>query len=132
MTNDKANVWTLMYSVPSAFAKETGNEKESRKGEWGIGMRYTDAELNFFFQFIPLPTSETFKLDEYLCATAAPIRSKFSLFLNWKWEEHAAGVVKSTFAAVEKEEKKWKSGSVLFQTDAYSEGGGVAEINLIT
>lgn len=62
-------------------------------------MRYTDAKLNFF-QFIPLPTSEL-KLDEYLYATAAPIRSKFSLFLNWKWEVYAAGVVESTFAAAE-------------------------------
>lgn len=64
--------------------REKGREgsAERGKGREGKRMRYTDAKLNFF-QFIPLPTSEL-KLDEYLYATAAPIRSKFSLFLNWK------------------------------------------------
>lgn len=88
--------------------KEREEQKEEDEEPEGSRTRYTDAKLNFF-QFIPLLTSETLKLDEYLCATGAPIRSKFSLFLNWKWEVYAAGVAESTFADAEKKGNKKKA-----------------------
>lgn len=84
----------------------------------------------------------------YLCATATPIRSKFSLFLNWKWEVCArAGKRKRERerGGREREREKVRSSTfvashhvatscaiALFHADAYTGEGRDAEINLIT
>lgn len=73
---------------------EKGGEEKERMEEEEEKERGT-VRLNWiFFNSFHFPQASS-ELDEYLYATAAPIRGKFSLFLNWKWEVCAAGVVES-------------------------------------
>lgn len=126
-----------MFPLWREERRRTSRHGGSRRIAAGRRLYAVYPELNwiFFNSFHFARGRDAGIVNGYLCATATPIRSKFSLFLNWKWEvrpRKRERVWSSTFVSSRRATSQRVGAIALFHADAYTGEGRDAEINLIT